>query len=106
MKKGCLEAVEALLVLKGQIDMNLGGGSHRQTPLHLAASNSHYRIVNHLLSSQADLFARNAENKMPLTLIQNNMLMIKIIKKAMIATAKELFEEFAKRPREHHLINF
>ena len=32
--------------------------------------------------------------------------MLKLIKKAMVAQARDLFEDTSKRPRESHMINF
>jgi hypothetical protein len=34
------------------------------------------------------------------------MLMLKLIKKAMVAQARDLFEDTTKRPRESHMVNF
>jgi hypothetical protein len=37
--------------------------------------------------------------------INNNILMMKIMKKAMVTHARDTFEDSLKRPREYHLIN-
>jgi ankyrin repeat protein len=64
--------------------VDLQGGSERWTPLHIASYASFYRIVNLLLQSEANLFVRNAKGKTPLGNINNNLLMIKILKKSEI----------------------
>ena len=52
------------------------------TPLHLATNGSYYKIVNFLIASGGDLFARNTLGKNPFTQVNNNLLMIKMLKKA------------------------
>ena len=63
------------------------------TALHLAACSSLYRIVHKLIAAKADLFIANLDGKTALTGIGNNLLMMKIIKKAMINTARGTFED-------------
>lgn len=52
--------------------------------MHIAASGSYYRIVNLLVFKNADLTIRNLRGFTPLSSISNNLLMIKILKKAEI----------------------
>jgi ankyrin repeat protein len=55
------------------------------TPLHLACCSNYYRIVNSLIEAKSDMFSYNSEGKTPFTIINNNMLMLKLIRKAMVA---------------------
>jgi ankyrin repeat protein len=71
----------------------------------LACNSNLYRIVNLLISHKADLFVQNSDGKTALTIISNNLLMLKLIKKAMSNVLREKFEDYQKRPREHHLID-
>ncbi len=59
------------------------------SPLHIACCANYYRIVNSLIQAKADLFVYNADGKTPFTIINNNMLMLKLIKKAMIAYVRD-----------------
>jgi ankyrin repeat protein len=61
--------------------------------LQLACNTNLYRIVNLLISHKADLFVPNVEGKTALTIISNNFLMLKIIKKAVTAAVRDLFED-------------
>jgi len=54
---------------------------------------------------KANLFIRNIEGKSPLTINTTNLLMTKILKKAMALHTRELFEDAQKIPKELHLIN-
>ena len=101
VKKGSFDGVEALMKINkkasvnGQIidelqsfDINEPGGKEMMTPLHLATTGSYYRIVHQLIENGADLFALNALGKDPFTSISNNLLMIKILKKAQVSQTK------------------
>ncbi len=69
--------------------------------LQIACCSNLYRIVYQLIFAKADLFQPNADGKTALTVIHNNLLMMKIIKKAMIQNLRGIFEE--KKPKEQHL---
>jgi hypothetical protein len=58
-----------------------------------------------LIQSKPNLFICNADGKTPFTVINNNILMMKIMKKAMVTYARDTFEDSTKRPREYHFIN-
>lgn len=90
VKRGSYDAAEALLLLNlndsvaDHVDIDLAGGVELWTPLHISAYSSYYRIVNLLLQNKSDLFLRNVKGKTPMGSINNNLLMIKILKKAEI----------------------
>jgi ankyrin repeat protein len=67
------------------LDINASGGPIDMTPLHLACCSNYYRIVNSLIEAKSDMFSYNSEGKTPFTIINNNMLMLKLIRKAMVA---------------------
>ena len=73
------------------IDINEAGGKELMTPLHLATTGSYYRIVHYLIDKGADLFALNSFGKSPFSVINNNLLMIKILKKAQVSSTKNFF---------------
>ena len=50
--------------------------------MHLASYGSYYRIASLLIDNKADLFLQNVHGKTALTNINNNLLMIKLLKKA------------------------
>jgi hypothetical protein len=58
-----------------------------------------------LIQMKANLFIRNIEGKSPLTINITNLLMTKILKKAMSLYTRELFEDAKRIPKELHLIN-
>lgn len=93
VKRGSYDAAEALIRLNSNITIddkvcvNMQGGMEKWTPLHIAAYASYYRIVTLLINNHADMFLRNLKGKTPLGSINNNLLMIKILKKAEIASA-------------------
>lgn len=62
-------------------------------PLHIAATFSYYRIVGLLIDNSADLFVRDIFDKTPFSSVTNNLLMIKLLKKAEIAYVRNLFEK-------------
>ncbi|TNV86312.1 hypothetical protein FGO68_gene14153 [Halteria grandinella] len=112
VKKGGLEIVEMLLSsrpsvgsIQYQVDINKCGGPQLNTPLHIACTTNLYRIVNLLLAYRADLFTQNLDGKTPLTIIQNNFLMLKLLKKAVTHSVRDIFEDHSKRPREQHLVS-
>lgn len=75
------------------------------TPLQVACTLNLYRIVNLLIAYRADLFIQNIDGKTALTIIQNNFLMLKLIKKAVTTSVRDQFEDHQKRPREMHLVS-
>lgn len=131
VKKGCFDAIETLIKLGkslssqdleqsykssryssrepviqvGLIDINAPGGKERLTPLHLATMGSYYRIVNFLIDHGADQFARNSYGKNPFTAINNNLLMIKMLKKAQLTQTRRLFEITALKVHELQLVD-
>lgn len=66
---------------KAKIDIDVQGGTDGLTALTIATGNSYYDIVNLLLDHKADLFSLNNEGKSAFTNINNNLLMIKLLKK-------------------------
>lgn len=90
VKRGSAEAIEALLnmneieCIQEYLNVDNYGGQERWTALHLASYSSYYRIVSLLLGKRADIFIRNGKGKTPLSNISNNLLMIKLLKKAEI----------------------
>lgn len=101
VKKGSLDIVDALLSA-GSPNLDLQGGGQSMTALQIACCSNLYRIVYLLITSGADLFVPNIDGKTSLTVIHNNLLMMKIIKKAMIHYLRTAFE-CSSKPREHHL---
>lgn len=73
-----------------QLDIDIYGGEEKWTSLHIAATSSYYRIVNMLIAKKADLFLKNVRGKTPMTSVNNNLLMIKVLKKAEIQSCVEL----------------
>jgi ankyrin repeat protein len=63
------------------VNINCLGGPENQSCLHLAAQNSFYDIVELLVDHGADTFIRNKKYQTPLSSINNNLLMIKLLKK-------------------------
>jgi hypothetical protein len=57
-----------------------------------------------LLNKKADLFIRNYQCKTPFTSITNNLLMIKLLKKAEVFQCIELIADSG-FPKEAHLID-
>lgn len=74
--------------------------------MHIATFASYYKIVNLLVENGADLFVRNGKNLTAHNCITNNLLMIKILKKAEINQMQHLNPTHEKsKPHENHLIN-
>ena len=88
VKRGNYDTVEALLSINSleginnKVDIDCQGGLQRWTALHLATFGSYYRITSLLIENKADLFISNVTGKSPFTHINNNLLMVKIVKKA------------------------
>jgi ankyrin repeat protein len=55
--------------------------SSGDTALHLAVQVSCYEAVCYLCKFGADVFKRNNQNQTPFTQIQNNLLLLKLLKK-------------------------
>ena len=55
--------------------------------------NSYYRIVNMLINKKADLFIKNSKGKTALTGVNNNLLMIKVLKKAEVNSCISFLQE-------------
>lgn len=47
---------------KAEFDLNITGGAHEWTSLHIAANASHIGIIETLVDAGADIFLRNAQN--------------------------------------------
>ena len=80
------------------------GGVDRLTPLHLAASNSYYDIVDALFQYKANLFAKNKDGATVFNAIQNNLLMIKLLKKEEKAYFIDNYKN-RRNVKEMHLTN-
>eukprot|EP00347_Sterkiella_histriomuscorum_P022013 403331989 len=116
VKKNSYEAVQALIETSYQgleldgVDLNNQGGTDRLTPLHLAASGSYitnYKIVNILIENGADLFIQNIYQKTPFNCVSNNLLMLKLLKKAQVKRTKLIFStsENLSQVKEQHFQN-
>ena len=57
-----------------------------------------------LINRKADLFLKNLKGKTPMTGVNNNLLMIKILKKAEIFSCIEQLQEL-NLPKEAHFID-
>ena len=64
-----------------QIDLDLKGGYGLNTAYHLAATRTNFDILYELDKFGADIYSRNKENKTAFQLVNNNLLMLKIVKK-------------------------
>lgn len=62
--------------------MNVTGGVHQWTALHLAAHGGHINIVRELLKGGADIFQRNTNNQLPRHCAKGNYILTKFIKMA------------------------
>ena len=62
--------------------MNVTGGVHQWTALHLAAHGGHINIVRELLKGGADIFQRNTNNQLPRHRAKGNYILTKFIKMA------------------------
>lgn len=61
--------------------------------LQLACCSNLYRVVCLLIYHKADPFVQNAEGKSAFTIIQNNLLMMKLVKRSMISFVRDIFED-------------
>ena len=64
-----------------QIDLDLKGGYGYNTAYHLAATRTNFDILYELDKYGADIYSRNKDNKTAFQLVNNNLLMLKIVKK-------------------------
>ena len=64
-----------------KIDLNMKGGYGQNTAYHLAATRTNFEILFELDRQGADVFIRNKDNKTCFQLVNNNLLMLKIVKK-------------------------
>ena len=62
--------------------MNVTGGVHQWTALHLAAHGGHINIVRELLKGGADIFQRNTNNQLPRHCAKGNYILTKFIEMA------------------------
>lgn len=97
VKRGSTEALRALLQISGNkpqkswlaaktqnpdyVDIDAPGGPKNVTALHIASENNFYDIVEILFEYKADLFRQDDKGNTPFTGINNNLLMIKLLKK-------------------------
>eukprot|EP00357_Protocruzia_adherens_P010718 CAMPEP_0114997594 /NCGR_PEP_ID=MMETSP0216-20121206/14991_1 /TAXON_ID=223996 /ORGANISM="Protocruzia adherens, Strain Boccale" /LENGTH=886 /DNA_ID=CAMNT_0002362003 /DNA_START=91 /DNA_END=2751 /DNA_ORIENTATION=- len=75
-------------VLRGRsptFDLNIKGGTHGWTPLHLAGHAGHFKIVQYLINAQANLFVRNSEGKTPRQTSRGNLALSKLFCRAEFA---------------------
>jgi len=57
------------------------GGSCYNTACHIAAAKTNFNVLFELVKGGANIFRRNRENKTVYQLVNNNLLMLKIVKK-------------------------
>ena len=108
VKRGNLAAIKAMLDVAGNkhqkswlaaktqnpdfVDIDATGGSNNVTALHLASENNFYDIVDLLFQYKADIFQEDERGNTPFTGINNNLLMIKLLKKEQKAFFNETFK--------------
>mmetsp|Transcript_107940 Transcript_107940/g.311884 ORF Transcript_107940/g.311884 Transcript_107940/m.311884 type:complete len:1188 (+) Transcript_107940:47-3610(+) len=63
-------------------DLNLRGGSHLWTPLHLAGHACHVPVVQVLIESGADVFLRNVDSRTARHVSRGNLAISKLLRKA------------------------
>lgn len=63
-------------------DLNLRGGSHLWTPLHLAGHACHVPVVQVLIEAGADVFLRNVDNRTARHVSRGNLAISKLLRKA------------------------
>lgn len=63
-------------------DLNLKGGSHLWTPLHLAGHACHVPVVQVLIEAGADIFLRNIDGRTPRHVSRGNLAISKLLRKA------------------------
>jgi len=63
-------------------DVNLRGGSHLWTPLHLAGHACHVPVVQVLIEAGADVFLRNIDGRTPRHVSRGNLAISKLLRKA------------------------
>jgi len=63
-------------------DLNLRGGSHLWTPLHLAGHACHVPVVQILIEAAADVFLRNIDGRTPRHVSRGNLAISKLLRKA------------------------
>ena len=88
IKKTSFQAIQALIEIglhvsdkKMKVDLSAFCGMERQTPMHLAAQSNSHEILQLLLDEKPDLFLENSKNERPFNAVDNNLLMLKLIKK-------------------------
>jgi ankyrin repeat protein len=79
VKKQNVDACEALLELKSNVD--LPTKTTKETPLQLACQNNCYEIIELFCRHGCDQFARQKTNKTAYNLVNNDLLMVKLLKK-------------------------
>ena len=80
--KGEIQTIKILLYYTKFLDINISD-LDLNTPLHIACKNNYLKVVSMLIASNADLFAKNSDNKKPIDLTTNNNIK-KILIKSMI----------------------
>lgn len=63
-------------------DLNLRGGSHMWTPLHLAGHACHVNVVQVLIEAGSDVFLRNVDGRSPRHVSRGNLAISKLLRKA------------------------
>jgi ankyrin repeat protein len=79
IKKASLPAIVSL-VNTHKIDLSKPGND-RQTPLHLAAQSNSFEILQIFLDLKPDLFTLDDQERRPFNAVNNNLLLMKLIKK-------------------------
>lgn len=120
VRRGNLASTKALLEVGGNkpqkswlqakssnslyVDIDAIGGTDRLTCLHLASMNAFYDIVDLLFQHKANMFEPNAEGKTVFTSVQNNLLMIKLLKKEEKAYFNDNYRS-RRNVKEMHITN-
>ena len=89
-------------------DLNLRTGIGLNTAFHIAAAKTNFAVLYELDRWGADIFMRNKENKTSFQVVNNNLLMLKIVKKLerKFYVTNNLKLEMAKvYPPEHRIIS-
>jgi ankyrin repeat protein len=69
-QRGHVEAVKAFVEMK--ININMGSGPSRLTPLGYAAAHNHYELCEYLLSNKARVLGKDKFKRTPLTMAARN----------------------------------
>ena len=76
--------MQSLIIDSNQLkaeDLDIRAGSGQNTACHIAAAKTNYNVLFELEKWGADVFVRNKECKTVFQVVNNNLLMLKIVKK-------------------------